>query len=225
MSEQHPLAKIELDWKSIDTVLLDMDGTLLDLHFDNHFWLEFLPRHLSKVKNESMEDCQSYLQQMSNEVKGTLDWYCLDYWSQRLDLDIPKLKQRVSHKIAFRPNTIPFLQSLNERNKTVILATNAHPLTLELKLLKADFSEYFDNMSSSHELGFPKEVPEYWAALMDRYSLTASKCLFIDDSQAVLKAANDFGVAHILAIEQPDSTKKSVDCSPYTGIRNFSQLI
>lgn len=32
-----------LDWTAIDTVLLDMDGTLLDLHFDNFFWLEYLP--------------------------------------------------------------------------------------------------------------------------------------------------------------------------------------
>ncbi|HBT55971.1 MAG TPA: haloacid dehalogenase, partial [Pseudomonas sp.] len=32
-----------LNWNAIDTVLLDMDGTLLDLHFDNHFWLEHMP--------------------------------------------------------------------------------------------------------------------------------------------------------------------------------------
>ena len=32
-----------INWKNIDTVLLDMDGTLLDLHFDNHFWQTFVP--------------------------------------------------------------------------------------------------------------------------------------------------------------------------------------
>ena len=32
------------DWRAIDTVLLDMDGTLLDLRFDNYFWLELVPR-------------------------------------------------------------------------------------------------------------------------------------------------------------------------------------
>ena len=39
-----------LDWDSIDTVLLDMDGTLLDLHFDNHFWLEFVPHKYAELK-------------------------------------------------------------------------------------------------------------------------------------------------------------------------------
>ncbi|MEC8348362.1 MAG: haloacid dehalogenase, partial [Pseudomonadota bacterium] len=27
-----------LDWQNIDTVLLDVDGTLLDLHYDNFVW-------------------------------------------------------------------------------------------------------------------------------------------------------------------------------------------
>jgi putative hydrolase of the HAD superfamily len=27
----------------IDTVLLDMDGTILDLKFDSHFWRELVP--------------------------------------------------------------------------------------------------------------------------------------------------------------------------------------
>ncbi|HNG60363.1 MAG TPA: haloacid dehalogenase, partial [Cellvibrionaceae bacterium] len=33
-----------IPWQAIDTLLLDMDGTLLDLHYDNYFWLEYLPR-------------------------------------------------------------------------------------------------------------------------------------------------------------------------------------
>ena len=32
-----------IDWEEIDTILLDMDGTLLDLNYDLHFWLEHLP--------------------------------------------------------------------------------------------------------------------------------------------------------------------------------------
>src|SRR5215831_5340508 len=30
-------------WDLIDTVLLDLDGTLLDLAFDNYFWREVIP--------------------------------------------------------------------------------------------------------------------------------------------------------------------------------------
>ncbi len=39
-----------VDWSQVDTVLLDMDGTLLDLHFDNRFWNEHLPRCYAQAR-------------------------------------------------------------------------------------------------------------------------------------------------------------------------------
>ena len=219
------MPKLNLPWDSIECVLLDMDGTLLDLHFDNYFWLDYLPGYLAEHHGKSKEQCKLELEELSNQVAGTLDWYCLDYWSEQLSIDIPKIKLNVSDKIAFRPNTLEFLRSLSERQKRVILATNAHPKTLELKLMRADFSRYFDHMSSSHDISFPKENQEYWRLLTKEFGLNAKKCLFIDASLQVLQAASDFGIGHILAIEQPDLTKNPRNCPPFTGIQNFSQLI
>ncbi len=217
--------KITLPWESIDCVLLDMDGTLLDLHFDNYFWLEYLPRYLAKLQQRQLIDCRQQLETLAESVAGTLDWYCLDYWSEQLALDIPKIKLELSDKIAFRPNTIAFLESLNQRGKRVILATNAHPKTLELKLMKADFARYFEYLSSSHDIGYPKESQCYWKKLMQQFKLDPEQCLFIDDSVTVLQSAQDFGIGHILAVAQPDMSKNPRDCSPFTGIQNFSQLI
>ena len=39
-----------LDWSRIDTVLLDMDGTLLDLNFDNYFWQKHLPLRYAEAR-------------------------------------------------------------------------------------------------------------------------------------------------------------------------------
>jgi len=217
--------KMNFSWDLVDTILLDMDGTLLDLHYDNYFWGEYLPFYYSKQHKLSLIESKKILEQYSNDVRGTLDWYCLDYWSELLSTDIVKIKSEIDDKIDLRPHAIEFLAHLNKINKRVILATNAHPKTLELKLVKKDFSEYFDAMSSSHDLGYPKEEQEYWHALTKKFDLDPKRCLFVDDSLPILASAERFGIGHLLAIPQPDSQKKPRDCSPYTGISDFCQLI
>ena len=218
------LKPIIIEWDLIDTVLLDMDGTLLDLHYDNYFWGEYLPEYYSKLNNISIEEGKQLLSNYSNNVKGTLDWYCLDYWSDLLSIDILSVKSGINHKIEFRPNSIEFLRYLNKLNKRVILATNAHPKTLELKLLHKNFTEYFEALSSSHQLGYPKEEQQYWRLLTDKFNLEPSKCMFIDDSNKILQSAEKFGIGRLLAISQPDMQQAPIDCAPYTGIRDYSQL-
>jgi HAD superfamily hydrolase (TIGR01509 family) len=215
---------ISLPWDSIDTVLLDMDGTLLDLHFDNYFWEEYIPRCYAKKTDLTLIESKSKLIDYSDRVRGQLEWYCLDYWSKKLSLDIAALKNEISHKISFRPKVIEFLDFLKAQNKRIILATNADPKTLELKLMRTDFSDYFNVLSSSHEIGYPKEEIAYWEALTDKYTIAPKRSLFIDDSLPVLKAANQFGIRYLLGIAKPDLQKDEVDCSPYTSIRDFSQL-
>lgn len=215
---------ISLPWGSIDTVLLDMDGTLLDLHFDNYFWAEHIPVCYAEKQQLSLNKSKQKLMEFSDGVKGQLEWYCLDYWSEKLSLDIVALKKDVDHKISFRPNAIEFLNFLKNQNKRIILATNAHPKTLELKLIRADFSAYFSELSSSHELGYPKEENAYWEILTKKYNIDANRSLFIDDSLSVLRAASRFGIRYLLGIAKPDLQKEEVDCSPYTSIQDFSQL-
>lgn len=219
------LEAIELPWQSIDTVLLDMDGTLLDLHFDNYFWLDYIPQCYAKTQKITLPESKKILTSFYQQVKGTLDWYCLDYWSKKLALNIVALKKQVDHKIAFRSNSIEFLKFLNEQNKRVILATNAHPKALEVKLLKADFSQYFEIMSSSHEIGYAKESQKYWKKLTHQFNINPQTSLFIDDNLTVLKSAHQFGIAHNLGITQPDSKNNPVVCAPFTSIQDFSQLM
>ena len=97
-----------LDWADIDTVLLDMDGTLLDLHFDNYFWLEHLPERWSEITGISVAEAKTQLQAEYAVLQGKLEWYCLDYWGKRLQLPITELKREVMHKIAMRADVPAF---------------------------------------------------------------------------------------------------------------------
>ncbi len=227
--------KINLDWDNIDTVLLDMDGTLLDLHFDNYYWHDLLPELYAKNNSLSLSEGKAKLIVLQNKVKGTLDWYCLDYWTEILKIDIKALKHEILHKIIFRPNALNFLEYLKQRQKQgglqnypalkIIMATNAHPDAIEIKMMKAEMSQYFDFICSSHELGFAKEEQVFWQLLMKKYQLSPSKCLFIDDSLSVLNSAKKFGIGSLLAIDKPDSKKEKSDTTPFEAVSNFSQLI
>ena len=102
------------DWNDIDTVLLDMDGTLLDLHFDNYFWLTHLPKRYAETHGVDEAEATQKLHSLIRAHEGTLAWYCIDFWADELKIDILSLKEEVQHKIQIRPFVIEFLQALKQ---------------------------------------------------------------------------------------------------------------
>lgn len=215
-----------LDWKTIDTVLFDMDGTVLDLHFDNYFWEEFVPERYGALHGLNAQDASSLLRRQYADVKGTLDWYCLDFWSSRLSLDIAALKEEVRHKIALRPNALPFVQALRKGGKQVILVTNAHPGSLTLKMDHTGIAEHFDHRISSHELRLAKENSGFWQALRQQLPYEPDRTLLIDDSLPVLRQARAEGIAHLRAIRQPDSQRRAVAADDaFPQIDDFADIM
>ncbi len=214
-----------LPWKDIDTVLLDMDGTILDLHFDNFFWLTYLPKVYAEIHRVSFDEAKQKLTEQFDSIRGTLNWYCLDYWSSTLDIDIVEHKKTIAHKVAFRPQALEFLKFLNEQKKQVYLVTNAHQKSLEIKMLNNNFHEYFDELISSHEFGAPKEEQAFWQQLHERIDFDKQKALFIDDGLSILHSAAKFGIEHIMGIAQPDSKQPARSMSPFYTIEQFQDIM
>lgn len=213
-----------LPWAEIDTVLLDMDGTLLDLHFDNHFWLEHLPQRYAELHGVSREAAEAELLPLFREHAGTLPWYCTDFWSRELNLSVRELKREVAHLIALRPAADAFLAALRAAGKRVVLITNAHRDSLSLKLEKVELAPWFDRLISSHDYGFPKEDQQFWFALRQDFPFDPARSLFIDDSLPILRSARQFGVAHLLGIRQPDSRKELKDTEEFAAVDDYQQL-
>jgi putative hydrolase of the HAD superfamily len=213
-----------IDWRAIDTVLLDMDGTLLDLHFDNYFWITYLPRRYAEHHGLCPNQASADLHKIFHEKRGTLEWYCLDYWSRQLAVDIRALKEEIQHLIRERPHAISFLQQLKRAGKKRYLITNAHRKSLELKLSLTGIGAELDALISSHDFGYPKESPEFWQKLTETTGFDPSRTLFIDDSLSVLKAAERFGIAYLCAIRQPDSQAQLMDTAHFTAIHHFDEI-
>ena len=218
-------ASVAIDWTRIEAVLFDMDGTLLDLHFDNHFWLEHLPKRYGEIHQLSTEAAKAALYPRFVAKRGTLDWYCVDFWSRELGVDIEALKKEETVRIALRPHAIDLLQWLGRQGKRRILATNAHRKSLELKLAHTTLGEHFELMVSSHDYGHAKEHDGFWSALARKCHLQLDRCLFIDDSLDVLRAAVRNGVGQVLAIPNPDSTAASKDTAEFVAVADFRVLM
>ena len=214
-----------LDWSQIDTVLLDMDGTLLDLNFDNHFWQEFVPQRFALLHGLSVPQAKRQLQPRFKAMEGRLEWYCLDYWSKELALDIAGLKQEVAGLIAVHPHVIEFLDAVRASGRRMLLVTNAHRDSLALKMEKTCLQAFFDAIISSHDFGLAKEQQGFWQQLQDAHVFEKHRTLLVDDSITVLRSAQAFGIAHLVSISQPDSRAPKREITEFPAIEDFRALM
>ncbi len=217
-----------LNWEKINFVILDMDGTLLDLHFDNYFWQTHIPSKYAKAHNISLEEAQEYLHIETSKVSGQIQWYCLDYWTDKLDLPIVELKKEIKHKIALRPDTLPFLDALKQANKKVVLVTNAHPDSLSLKVERTELDKHIDLLISTHKYGVTKESQALWQKLQSDLMFDNETTLFVDDSLTILDSAKKFGIKHLLSVANPDSklpTLSEVHLKGYPYITDYRNII
>ncbi len=196
-----------IPWEEVDTVLLDMDGVLLDLCFDNFFWEEYIPQRYGKANGLSPEAAREEVLCRYAKAKGTIEWYSPEHWSRELGLDVGKLEQQQITKVRMHPDAEAFLSNLRQSGRPALLVTNANPAGLASKLEHTGLSALLDEIFSSHHFGQPKEQPAFWTRLQERYPFSPERTLLIDDSEAVLDAAREYGVRHLRTVLQPDRSR------------------
>ena len=214
-----------VDWHQIDSILLDLDGTLLDLNFDLHFWLEYIPTVYSKKHGISYEKAKEMIIAMLDAEQGKLNWYCLDYWEEKLKLDIMQLKKDTAHLIQVHEHVKGFLEAAREKKKRVYLVTNAHRKGIKLKMQVTQLQNYFDGIVSSHDFGIAKQEQEFWEHLMKVINFDKERVIFFDDSLDVLKSASKFEIKNIVAINKPSSKIDKKVVPGFINIENFSQAL
>ncbi len=216
---------MEIDWNEIDTVFLDMDGTLLDLYFDSYFWMTHLPKRYAEHHGVDEQQAKDHIVPKLKEKEGSLEWYCLDHWSDLFQLDLVTLKQEVKHLIRYRPSAREFLESLQQNKKRLVLATNAHMDVVKLKFLHTDLEIFFDNILCSHDFGCAKENAGFWEAVAEVEPFDVERTMFIDDNLNVLRQARSFGICHLYAIHEPDSQQPPKETEEFHAIKDFRDLL
>jgi putative hydrolase of the HAD superfamily len=212
-------------WSEIDTVLLDLDGTLLDKYFDDYFWEEYVPKVFAQTNGLSPSEAQKALLKRYQRVESTLQWTDLDYWSEQLQLDIPELKCRIDHLVQVHPYVVDFLKFTHLNGKQVHLVTNAHSKTLKIKLGKTTLGPWFSSIICSEEIGEAKEHPEFWKRLELMLDFNKERTLFADDTEKVLRAARNYGIRHLIHVARPSSQLPIQFSSDFPSISYFKELI
>lgn len=214
-----------IDWKHIDTVLLDMDGTLLDLNFDNYFWLEYLPQRYAQEFNMALDDVREVMHKKYKAVEGTLEWYSTTYWSRALNIDVVALKHEVRHRVTELPFCHEFLDGLKAAEKDIVMVTNAHHDSLNLKMEKTGMAHKFDKLITVHEFSLPKEDIRCWDEVNRLHPFNRSRTLLVDDNLNVLKSAERYGIQNLLAIYKPDSKAPIKDVEHFQAIHTFDEIL
>ncbi len=227
MTHQAPCEKIfpQIQWDEIDTVLLDMDGTLLDKHFDDYFWEQYVPEHFSLLHDIPIEEAKEQLLARYHQVKDTLDWADLNFWSRELGIDLQELKLRINHLIGVHPYVIEFLEYCLKTGKKLYLITNAHSSTLSIKLEKTALGSWFDRIVCAEEVGMAKEAPGFWERLQQMLHFDKSRTLLVDDTEKVLTTAQDYGLAYLLFIARPSSRQRVLYSCHFPSIEYFKELL
>lgn len=210
----------------IDAVLLDMDGTLLDKYFDDYFWEHLVPENYAERHRVTFGKAREILLALYKAHEGTLNWTDIDFWSRELHLDIPALKEQIRHLIEVHPRVVDFLKEMKRQKKKVYLLTNAHYKVLDIKMKKTELRGYFDRCVTSFELGYPKELPEFWETVQRLLKFDKERSLFIDDTPEVLRAARAFGIKYFLLKTGANSKKNDAPASgEFPVLKDYGELL
>ena len=208
-----------------ETLMLDMDGTILDLAFDNYVWKNLVPRRYAVEHGLTLDAARDHLFEQYRAAQGDLEWYCLDHWNDRLGIDVVKIHHDVTHRIGYLPGALDFLRAVHASDTRVLLVTNSHPDTLDLKDAVTGLGDYFDGIHSSHTYGHAKESQSFWSALQEDVGFDAGTTLFVDDSQPVLRSAEAFGIGMLVTVTRPDTSEPEKNGSKFLGVEGVADML
>ena len=183
----------------LKNIIFDMGNVLI--RWDPEYFIR-------RAGIESPEDHRLLL----NEIFRSADWQLLDSGElteselvERVRLRLPERLHAAAHFLVFHwdkplipiPGMADFIRECRHAGLGVYLLTNAGYRQPEY-WKNVPGSEYFDGTMVSAYQGWVKPSREIFEQLLERFRLKADECLFVDDVQENITAAQRLGIQGML---------------------------
>ena len=215
-----------LNWDRIDDVLIDMDGTLLDRHFDNFFFEEDLPRRYVAMQGLSFDASRGTVNGDVPVGGRELAWTDLHYSSGRVGIDVVAMHLSQLTLIGFLLGAEDFLKAVRIKGKRRA-ATNAHEAGVAVKSAKTGLDRYVGSDRRRVRSGLSQdEMPEYWpgpaAGWLDS---TRAALSMLTTTEMCSAAASHYGIATIIHSAKSSSQLPPVQSSKFASVEHLPALL
>ena len=178
----------------MDTVIFDMDGTLVDnIKFHTKAWLRFLRKYNIELSAEEFQ-AQNH---------GTIDEMILHFFGKetgakkRYELGQEKeYTYRALYKDHIKAvnGLIPFLEFLRSQSMKIGLATMGDAPNIEFILKKLGLETYFHSIIGGHQINKGKPSPEIFLKSLEALDSKKETTIIIEDSKSGVLAARNAGI-------------------------------
>ena len=157
------------------------------------------------------------------EIIGHADWLALDRGTlprqdaivraaRRTGLlasEVAALLRQVPPALVAIAGTVDLLYRLKARGHTLFCLSNMHVASIDHLEQAYTFWEVFTGIAISCRLHMCKPEPAIYAYLLETYGLDGANTVFIDDTEANLRAAMRFGL-HTIKFESPAQCERQL---------------
>ena len=85
--------------------------------------------------------------------------------------------------------------------------------------------DYFDEVYTSHEVGYAKEDRSFWEAVSDAERFDPATTVFVDDTVSVLASARGFGMRRLVHVTRPDTGRPARGHPEFASIESVAELV
>ena len=216
----------EINWNTVDAVLFDLDGTLVDSMW---MWKAIDVEFLKRYGYDCPEDLEKVIEGMSFSETAI---YFKDRFQLPMTLDeikaiwIEMSIDKYRHEVPLKSGVAEFLSFLKKKGIRMGIATSNAQDMVAAVLDSLDIRSYFGVVATACEVAAGKPAPDIYLKVAADLGVQPEKCLVFEDVPAGILAGKRAGmrvgaVEDVFSLSMIEEKKELADFY----IRDYRELI